>query len=59
MVVKVSSSSSSSVEKLSGKSTLPKEIEMKIERWQRLGGKQLYDPNDGGGIFRSSKSSLG
>ena len=54
-----SSSSSSSVEKLSGKSTLPKEIEMKIERWQRLGGKQLYDPNDGGGIFPKFKEQSG
>ena len=53
------SSSSSSVEKLSGKSTLPKEIEMKIERWQRLGGKQLYDPNDGGGIFPKFKEQSG
>ena len=54
-----SSSSSSSVEKLSGKSTLPKEIEMKIERWQRLGGKQLYNPNDGGGIFPKFKEQSG
>ena len=52
-------SSSSSVEKLSGKSTLPKEIEMKIERWQQLGGKQLYDPNDGGGIFPKFKEQSG
>ena len=54
-----SASSSSSVEKLSGKSTLPKEIEMKIERWQQLGGKQLYDPNDGGGIFPKFKEQSG
>jgi hypothetical protein len=51
-------------------SALPKEIEAKIERWQQLGGRQLYDPNDGGGIFpkfkeqpavkkRSSSSSSG
>ena len=32
---------------------------MKIERWQRLGGKQLYDPNDGGGIFPKFKEQSG
>ena len=36
-------------------SMLPKEIEVKIERWQQLGGRQLYDPNDGGGIFPKFK----
>ena len=51
-----SSSSSFSVEtKRHMTSALPKEIEVKIEQWQKLGGRQLYDPNDGGGIFPKFK----